>query len=261
MYDSAMKSPAQKTVKHLFAVSGNRCAFPNCDSPLVEESGTVTGEIAHIRAVSENGPRFDPKQSDEERYSFDNLMLLCGRHHTIIDSEVAQYPVALLLEIKHTHEKNGVVEINPGDGTIAQSLIQKYQNVVIINSGGNVAIGSPGTIQARTVNLKTSKRQIKFSPPTGSVGNDPNMSSYIEYLIGKYQDLQKQDKEKENKYKYMAIYTGVKREFGSKWQVLPQQQFEPLCTYLCRRIDNTRVGRIRKKRGQKTYHSYEEHGV
>ena len=256
-----MKSPTQKTVKHLFAVSGNHCAFPNCDSPLVEETGTVTGEIAHIRAASENGPRFDPRQSDEERHSFDNLMLLCGRHHTIIDSEIDQYPVALLLEMKHTHEKKSVVEINPEDGAIAQSLVQKYQNVVLINSGGNVAIGSPGTIQARTVNLNTSKRQIKLSPPAGSVGNDPYMSSYIEYLIDKYKDLQKQDKDKEGTYKYMAIYNALKREFGSKWQVLPEQQFELLCTYLCRRIDNTRVGRIRKKRGQKTYHSYTEHGA
>lgn len=256
-----MKSPAQKTVKRLFALSGNCCAFPNCDSPLVEESGTVTGRIAHIKSPSENGPRFDPKQSDRERHSFENLMLLCGRHHTIIDSEVEQYPAALLSEMKRAHEKKGIVEINPGDEAIAQSFIQQYQNVVVTNSGGNVAIGSPGAIQAGTINLKTSKRQVRFSPPAGSVGNDPYMSSYIEYLIGKYKDLQKQDKEKEGTYKYAAIYNAIKREFGSKWQVLPEERFETLCAYLCRRIDNTRVGRIRKKRGQKTYHSYEEHGV
>lgn len=87
------------------------------------------------------------------------------------------------------------------------------------------------------------------------------MSSYVDYLINKYQDFQKQDKEKEGKYKYMAIYNGIRREFGSKWQVLSEERFEAFCTYLCRRIDNTRVGRIRKKRGQKTYHSYEEHGM
>ena len=93
----------------------------------------------------------------------------------------------------------------------------------------------------------------------GSIGNTPNMSSYIEYLIGKYQDFQKQHKEKEGRYKYIALYNGIKREFGSKWQVLPEEKFEHLRIYLCRRIDNTKVGRIRKKRGQKNYHSYEEH--
>lgn len=256
-----MKSPLQKTVKRLFALSGNCCAFPNCDSPLVEESGTVTGEIAHIKAGAENGPRFDPGQSDEERHSFENLMLLCARHHTIIDSEVDLYHVALLSEMKRTHEKKGIVEIDPKNQLVAESLIQKYQRLIIINSGGNVAIGSPGAIQADTINFKTSKSQVKISPPVGSIGNNPDMSSYVEYLINKYQDLQKQHKEKEGKYKYIAIYNGIRREFGSKWQVLPEQRFGTLCTYLCRRIDNTRVGRIRKKRGQKTYHSYEDHGV
>lgn len=188
-------------------------------------------------------------------------MLLCGRHHTIIDSEVEQYPAALLSEMKRTHEEKGTVEINPRNEAVAQSLIQQYQSVVVTNSGGNVAIGSPGAIQAGTINLKTSKGQVRFSPPAGSVGNDPYMSSYIEYLIGKYKDLQKQDKEKEGTYKYAVIYNAIKREFDSKWQVLPEERFETLCAYLCLRIDNTRVGRIRKKRGQKTYHSYEEHWV
>ena len=188
-------------------------------------------------------------------------MLLCGRHHTVIDSEVEQYPAALLSEMKRSHEKKGTAEIKPGGEAVAKSLIQEYQRIVIFNSGGNVAIGSPGAIQAGTVNLNTSKKQIKLSPPAGSVGNNPYMSSYIEYLIGKYKDLQKQHKEKEGTYKYMAIYNAIKREFGSKWQVLPEERFETLCTFLCRRIDSTRVGRIRKKRRQKTYHSYDEHGV
>lgn len=256
-----MKSPSQKTVKRLFAASGNRCAFPDCYAPLIEQSGTVTGEIAHIKASSKAGPRFDPEQTNEERHSFGNLMLLCSRHHTVIDSEADKYPVEVLMEMKRTHETVGVVEIGPRDAVIAQSLIQKYENVVIVSSGGNVAVGSPGAIQAGTVNVKTSKKQIRFAPPAGSVGNNPEMCSYIEYLIGKYQDLQKQDKEKEGKYKYIAIYTGIKREFGSKWQVLPEAKFGELCNYLYRRIDSTKVGRIRKKRGQKTYHTFEEHGV
>ena len=125
-----MKSPLQKTVKRLFALSGNRCAFPNCDSPLVEESGTVTGEIAHIKAGAENGPRFDPEQSDEERHSFENLMLLCARHHTVIDSEIDQYDVALLSGMKRTHEKKGIVEIDPKNQLVAESLIQKYQRLM-----------------------------------------------------------------------------------------------------------------------------------
>ena len=254
-----MKSPTQKTIKHLFSVSGNRCAFPNCESPLVEESGTVTGEISHIKAVSENGPRFDPKQSDEDRHSFKNLILLCGRHHTIIDSEIEHYSVAILSEMKHLHEKKTIIEINPKDEEVAKSFINNYINLAITNSEVKLMIDSPEAIQANTVNLQTLKKQIKILPPPGSIGNDPDMSSYIEYLIGKYQDFQKQDKEKEGRFKYMAIHNAMRREFGSKWQVLPERQFVPLCEFLKRRIENTQIGRIRRKRRQKIYHSYEEH--
>ena len=257
-----MKSPTQKTIKRLFSVSGNRCAFPNCESPLVEESGTVTGEIAHIKAASENGPRFDPNQSDEDRHSFKNLMLLCGRHHTIIDSEVERYSVACLSEMKNLHEKKSGIEINPRDEGVASFFLQKYHiNLEITNSDIKFMINSPEAIQANTVNLQTQKKQIKILPPSGSIGNNPDMSSYIEYLVEKYKDFQKQDKEKEGKFKYIAIYNAMRRKFGSKWQVLPERQFVPLCELLKGRINNTRIGRIRKKRGQKNYHSYEEHGV
>ena len=256
-----MKSPTQKTVKRLFAVSRNRCAFPNCESPLVEDSGTVTGEIAHIRAASENGPRFDHEQSDEERHSFANLMLLCGRHHKVIDSEVEHYSTAFLTEMKRTHEERSTAEIHPHGSAIADALIRGFQHVTIVETGGKLAIRSPGAIQADTVNLKTTRSEVKFLPPSGSIGNDPCMASYIEYLIGKYQDYQKQHTEKTGKFKYMAVYNAIRREFGSKWQTLPDFQFDALRDLLCRRIDNTRVGRIRRKRGQRNYHSYDEHNI
>jgi hypothetical protein len=72
-------SPGTTTVKQLFAVSGNRCAFPDCTRTLVEvETGTVTGEICHIHAQSEGGPRYCKKQTDAERHGVGNLVLQLG---------------------------------------------------------------------------------------------------------------------------------------------------------------------------------------
>lgn len=259
--ETQMKSPTQRTVKHLFAVSRNRCAFPGCELPLVEDSGTVTGEIAHIRAASESGPRFDPIQTDEERHSFDNLVLLCGRHHKVIDFEVERYTTATLVQMKRLHEGDDTAKLNPKSGDIADALIHRYQSLFVVESGGRLAISSPGAIQADSVTIKTTKSQVKFQPPTGSIGNDPCMASYVEYLIGKYQDYQKQDKGKHGSFKYMSIYNAIRREYGSKWQTLPAHQFDSLRTYLCGRIDRTRVGRIRKKRNQKNYHPFSEHNM
>jgi hypothetical protein len=47
-----MSAPSEQTIKKLFALSGNICAFPGCQSPIVESAGTVTGEICHICAKS-----------------------------------------------------------------------------------------------------------------------------------------------------------------------------------------------------------------
>ncbi len=256
-----MKSPTQKTLKRLLTVSRNRCAFPDCGLPLAEDSGTFTGQVAHIRAVSEGGPRFDPQQTDEERHSFDNLILLCGRHHTIVDSEIERYTAEVLVQMKRTHEAESPAEIHPKSDTVVNALIHGCQNSVVVESGGKVAIGSPGAIQADSVTIKTTKGQVKFQPPVGSIGNDPCMASYIEYLIGKYQDYQKQEQDKQGKYKYMAIYNAIKREYGSTWKTLPAYQFDSLCSFLHGRIDRTRVGRIRKKRNQRNYHPFGEHNI
>src|ERR1043165_3186489 len=253
-----MNSPSLKTVKRLFAVSRNRCGFPACEIPLVEVSGTITGEIAHIRASSPNGPRYDSAQSDEDRNEFGNLMLLCSRHHTIIDTELEEYTVSVLEKMKREHEANGIVEISPALNIAAQGLIKKYETIVIVNSGGNVAFKSPGVIQAQTLNLKTTKKTVRINPPSDAIGAVALFASYIEYLIREYQHYQKLDVEKPDS-KYMIIWSAIKGRYGAKWQTIPVGRFEDLVSFLQRRIDNSKVGRIRKSRGQKRYCSFEEH--
>ena len=95
--------PSAATVKRLFAVSSNRCAFPKCSQPLVHE-GKVTGRICHIRASSPGGPRFESSQSAEDRDHFENLMLLCPIHHDVIDADELAYTTARLQAMKLNHE-------------------------------------------------------------------------------------------------------------------------------------------------------------
>ncbi|WP_131721955.1 MULTISPECIES: hypothetical protein [Mycolicibacterium] len=105
---ATLNSPRQTTVRQLFALSMNRCAFPSCSTPIVmPDSGTIVGEVCHIRAQNPEGPRYDSNQSDEERHGFENLVLMCGVHHKIIDArENAQtYTVEALIEIKSSHEQ------------------------------------------------------------------------------------------------------------------------------------------------------------
>jgi len=118
-----MAGPSVATVKRLFAVSGNRCAFPGCDLPLVDEaSGKVTGRICHIRARSPDGRRYDPEQSEKKRHGFANLVLMCPVHHDVIDSDAEKYTVERLLEIKARHEARYAGGAEPSDAIARQFL-------------------------------------------------------------------------------------------------------------------------------------------
>lgn len=96
---------SNEVMRLLYAHSGNRCAYPNCHAPIFEEDGLLTAECCHIKAFSPGGPRYDVAQTDEERNSGDNLILLCTRHHRIVDADEQTYTVDLLREYKQKHEQ------------------------------------------------------------------------------------------------------------------------------------------------------------
>ena len=83
----------QRTVALLFGLSGNRCAFPDCNNRVISDAtdfdeAAVNGHISHIYASSSRGPRpapedFDPKALD----GFDNLILFCGYHNNVVDNQ------------------------------------------------------------------------------------------------------------------------------------------------------------------------------
>ena len=119
-----MASPSLKTIKRLFAVSGNRCAFPRCEIPLIDNlSGKVTGKICHIKTKKPTGPRYDPNQSDEERDAFENLLLMCPIHHDVIDADPESYGVSRLKEIKARHEALWAGGNEPSDDIAKQFLL------------------------------------------------------------------------------------------------------------------------------------------
>ena len=94
----------------LYALSGNQCAHPDCTEFLIEQAtgeaeAHSKGEICHIFAVSESGPRGKPGLTEPQLHSLDNLILLCRNHHTIIDGQHASYPASRLKKWKDDHEE------------------------------------------------------------------------------------------------------------------------------------------------------------
>jgi len=102
-----LSAPRLSTIRRLYAVSRNQCAYPECRVPIFEYStGSLLGELCHINAKATGGPRFDIRQSSEQRHGFDNLVLMCSIHHTKIDApeNLSTYTAERLREIKRNHE-------------------------------------------------------------------------------------------------------------------------------------------------------------
>jgi len=250
-----MMEPSLKTLKRLFALSGNRCAFPQCEIPIVEDSGTVTGIVCHIKARSKGGPRYDAKQTDEERHSFPNLLLLCGRHSKLIDSEPVRYTVQALLKMKNLTPHNGTVEISQSDAHKAELLLQNYR-AIYITAGGHVMLDSPGSVQASHVIIKTQKRSLKFQPPIGSIASELAHRNYTKHLIDRYHDFA--SKQPGRTFGYPAIYAEIKRRFGAKWDFIPLHQFDDLVLFLQQRIDKTMLGSMNRGKGTPNYSTFVE---
>lgn len=89
--------------RSLFALSGNKCAFPGCNCKIISDNNTFIAQLCHIEAANEGGPRYNLSQTDEERRSAANLLLLCYEHHKETDDEKV-YTVERLREIKKAHE-------------------------------------------------------------------------------------------------------------------------------------------------------------
>ena len=98
-----------KTLKVLFALSGNQCAHPDCTNTLIEPAteqsdALVTGHICHIYAISVDGPRGKFGLTEKEINAPENLILLCRHHHGIVDGQHETYPAEMLRGWKQTHE-------------------------------------------------------------------------------------------------------------------------------------------------------------
>jgi hypothetical protein len=245
--------PSLATVKRVFALSRNCCAFTNCDTPIVEESGTVTGEICHIKARNSGGPRYDPAQTEKQRHAFENLILMCARHNKLIDSEPGRYSVDVLLEMKEAHERGGSTKLSPSDAGKAEALYR----TITISAGGHVMIDSPGAVQADQVVIKTQKKSVHVLPPAESLASDISKRNFIKHLIDRYNEFASQQPGRA--FGYGAVYTKIKERFGAKWDLIPLHRFEDLATFLQDRINGTMRGRVNRGKGIPNYSTYDEY--
>jgi hypothetical protein len=152
---------SDSTLKKLFALSGNCCAFPNCKEKCIDDSGNLIAQVCHIEAANPGGQRFNPNQNDEDRRDFSNLMVMCPVHHIATDN-VEKYPTALLQKMKADHE--GKFKNKKDQFKVEAETLDKISNQVnnfnfennsgqqnVIQNGTQIIVNGNSTAETRQI--------------------------------------------------------------------------------------------------------------
>lgn len=96
----------ESTKRAIARRAGAHCS--RCQTLTVGPDGTPDGTVsvgiaAHIRAAAENGPRYDPAQSSEDRRSVENGIWCCGTCSLLVDGDDSTYTVEELLKLRAEH--------------------------------------------------------------------------------------------------------------------------------------------------------------
>ena len=159
MVSRTIKNP---TIKRLYNFSGNQCAFPNCNEELVTSNGTIVSEMCHIEGLKPNSPRHNLQLPDEQVNGYSNLIVLCQKHHTIIDHDESTYTIEILKKMKQKHEE----KFQNNQYEVSDELIQKiqefYQRQFNINIGtGNQFVTQSGDINVGITSIEKTRELIQ----------------------------------------------------------------------------------------------------
>lgn len=103
--------PKESTVRILWGKAAGICQYRGCTEKLFYDETTAyefnAAYIAHIVASSPDGPRGDAIRSHQLSDKIENIMIMCDKHHRLIDREdLSGHPESLLLDMKREHEEN-----------------------------------------------------------------------------------------------------------------------------------------------------------
>lgn len=168
------------TIKRLFALSDNRCAFPDCSvvftSPI---NTTIFSQICHIEDAEEGG-RYNPNMTDNQRSSFENLILLCPNHH-IETNDTAKYTVDYLREMKQRHES---LSISKGISRNPSMLINT------INAISNLSLEDIS--ESEELNVYNPKRKLNYNSVKTNYSLIQDYKVYQGKINSLYDELERQ---------------------------------------------------------------------
>lgn len=193
----------KKTLKRLFALSGNQCAFPGCQERLVNTENALESNICHIEAAKVGGERYNPDMTDVQRADYANLILLCRQHHDLTN-DVQKYTVDVLRKMKQEHESsylNKQIQSNP---SMLRNVINAISEISFDHLDGS-----------ETLNVYNPKEKLDYNSVKTNYAIIQEYKVYHEKINSLYDELEIQGSIKKEKLlnNIKQIYVKVKGEF------------------------------------------------
>ena len=182
-----LRNYTDKTLKRLFGLSGNICAFPGCNASLVNSQNAQDSNICHIEAANKGGERYNQDMSVEERADYNNLILLCRQHHEKTN-DVSIYTVEVLKEMKQNHEStylNQRINNNP-------SMLKNA-----INAISNISLDS--IKKTESLNVYNPKDKLNYNHIKTNFSMIQEYKVYYEKINSLYNELEEQGSLKKEK--------------------------------------------------------------
>lgn len=159
--------PKPSVIKRLFALSGNQCAYIDCKNEIVDEFGTIIGEICHIEAAEVGGERYNPNSDDEYRRSFENLILMCPIHHKKTNN-TQEYTTQKLQEFKLLHENKNKQNQYIATDRIIEQAIKNLMNQNNENKDSGTQFNNQANHQSIGNQIGTQNNYFDLSNPNNS---------------------------------------------------------------------------------------------
>jgi hypothetical protein len=139
------------------------------------------------------------------------------------------------------------------------SELKSHQERVLVVGDGNVTsardIHISGDLNIKIPKAKKPSRPIIIP---GTVAENSRIYGYLNYIVRRYNEFKEWEcKINNQKMNYALIHVAYKREMKYNIKDTPIDMFDRAVEYLQKRISNTKLGRIRKKSGQKLFSGFE----
>lgn len=178
--NSARGAVSERVRRALYTLSRGTCYAPDCDEPvIVIEDGQpiFVGDVAHIVAATKSGPRGG--EAIDDREGFANLLLLCARHHRVIDHAATRerYPVEVLKQWKAEREagfdQETLDELARLRTDLPDLLVTAFRDITAkldatitkLQANGDLAQDLAQLLQAAVAGTQASRTAVGDGPP------------------------------------------------------------------------------------------------